>query len=289
MKKNIVQSNSSVKNFEEYKNIIDNLISNKQIDLFKKQDNYFDLTGNFWIVDKYIAKGGQVEPNFVANTFSAFDNAIDAGYAISIPVQILDDDSIVCFSHKNISKVIPTESGYLNKLNLQEIKQMKLGEKQEQIPTLDEALTYIAGRTPIIVEIHNDGMIGKFEDKVLASIKQYIKKFNCYNQIAIMSINPYTLEYCFENYPYITRILKSGQFTEKMYGSIPTRKLKKLKLSKLAHADFLCYSSELLPCRVVKKHKFAGVIASNVINQNQYMTVAKHCDNIIFNNFKPTI
>lgn len=289
MKKDIVQINSSVKNFEEYKQIIDTLISNKQIDLFKKQNNYFDLTGNFWIVDKYIAKGGQVEPSFVANTFSAFDNAIEAGYAISIPVQILDDDSIVCFSHKNISKVIPNESGYLNKLNLKEIKQMKLGEKQEQIPTLDEALAYIAGRTPIIIEIHNDGTIGKFEDKVISSIKQYIKNFNCYNQIAIMSINPYSLQYCYENYPYITRILKSGQFTEKMYGSISTRKLKKLKLSKLAHADFLCYSAELLPCRAVKKHKFAGVIASNVINQNQYMTVAKHCDNIIFNNFKPTI
>ena len=120
-------------------------------------------------------------------------------------------------------------------------------EKKEKILTLDEALDFIDNNTPIIIEINNDGMIGRIEDKVLASLQKYITKHKCVNNVAIMGINPYTLQYCFEQCPYITRILKSGNFSEKMYGSIPTKKLKKLSYYKITNADFICYSSELLP------------------------------------------
>ena len=275
--------------FEKYKNNIDTLINNKQIDKLKLQPDYFEITNNYWIVDKYIAMNGQVSIDTFPNTFSAYTQAIKDGYAICIPVQILDDDNIVCFSHKSLSKVINTASGYINKLSLSELKEIKLNDLDERVPTLDEALDFIAGKTPIIIEISNEGMIGKFEDKILTSLQKYISKYNNYSQVAISSINPYTLQYCFNQYPYITRILKSGSFKEKMFGSIKTSKLKKLKYFKITHADFICYSYELLPSRCVSKHKPVGILASGVVNQNQYIAVAPYADNIVFSNFKPTI
>jgi len=284
--KNIINKDLS---FEEYKNIIDELITNKKIDKLKLQANYFDITNNYWIVDKYIAKNGQYSPDTFPNTLSTYSSAIKQGYALCIPVQILDDSNIVCFSHKNISKVIPTTSGYLNNFTLDELKKVSLNEKNETIPTLEEALNHIANQTPIIIEIQNEGMIGKFEDKVLALLQKYISKHNCHNNVAIMSINPYTLQYCFQQHPYITRILKSGIFSEKMFGSIPTKKLKNLTLYKITHADFISYPAELLPSRKCEKHKPVGILAYNVYNQNQYIKVAPYCDNIIFNHFKPTI
>ena len=132
-------------------------------------------------------------------------------------------------------------------------------------------------------------MIGKMEDKVLSSLQKYITKYNCCNNVAIMSINPYTLQYCYQQFPYITRILKSGIFTEKMYGSIPTKKLKNLKYYKITNADYICYSAELLPSRKCENKKPVGILAYNVCNQNQYIKIAPYCDNIIFNYFKPTI
>ena len=93
----------------------------------------------------------------------------------------------------------------------------------------------------------------------------------------------------YNNYPYVPRILKSGKFEYKMYGSIPTKKLTKLKLYKITAADFICYSHEDLPYRAIRKHKPAGVIAHTVNTQNQYLKVAPHCDNIIFSGFKPYI
>lgn len=275
--------------FDKYKKNIDAFIESKQIDKLKLQPDYFEITNNYWIVDKYIAMNGQISLDTFPNTFSAYSQAIKEGYAICIPVQILDDDNIVCFSHKSLAKVINSTSGYLNKLHLSELKEINLNDNNEKVPTLDEALEFIAGKTPIIIEICNEGMVGKFEDKVLSSLQKYISKYNCYSQVAISSINPYTLQYCFNQFPYITRILKSGNFKEKMFGSIKTKTLKKLKLYKITHADFICYSAELLPSRYVTKHKPVGILASGVNNQNSYLAIAPHADNIIFTNFKPTI
>lgn len=290
MKNNIIKIEANPElSFEKYKRNIDEFISNKQIDKLKLQPDYFEITNNYWIVDKYIAMSGQVSADLFPNTLSAYKQAIKGGYAICIPVQILDDENIVCFSHKSLAKVLNSTSGYLNKLTLNELKEIKLNDDGETAPTLDEALDFIAGQTPIIIEINNEGMIGKFEDKVLSSLQKYISKYNNYSQVALLSINPYTLQYCFQQNPYITRILKSGNFKDKMFGSIPTKKLKKLKLYKITHADFICYSQELLPCRCVSKHKPVGIIASGVTNQNQYISVAPYIDNIVFSNFKPTI
>lgn len=275
--------------FDEYKNKIDELISTKKIDKLKLQEDYFDICGNYWIVDKYIACGGSFNEELTPNTLETYNQAINEGYALAIPVRMLDDENIVCFAHQNISKVIPTTSGYLKKLTLPEVKELKLNDNGDKIPTLSEALDFIAGRTPVIIEIINDGMVEKFEDKVISILQKYITEYDCYENVAIMSINPHTLEYFFNHYPYVTRILKSGNFKDKMYGSFKTTKLKKLKFYKITHADFICYGNELLPSRVIKKHKPVGVIAHNVTNQNQYISVAEHCDNIIFKNFKPTI
>ncbi|MGN0961089.1 MAG: hypothetical protein ACI4PF_02680 [Christensenellales bacterium] len=282
-------NNTNRLSFDEYKNIIDELIKSKKIDKLKLQENYFDICNNYWIVDKYIATDGVIDETLTPNTFSAYAQTIENNYAISIPVQMLDDKNLVCFSHQNISKIIPSTSGYLKKLSLPEVKELNLNEQGEKIPTLDEALDFIANRTPIIIEIINDGMVEKFEDKVITAIQKYILKYDCYENVAVMSMNPYTLEYFFEHYPYITRILKSGSFKDKMYGSFKTRKLKKLKYYKITHSDFIAYSNELLPCSTVEKHKPVGIIAHSITNQNQYISIAEHCDNILFKNFKPTI
>lgn len=275
--------------FDEYKNIIEELIRTKKIDKLKLQEDYFDICNNYWIVDRYIATDGVFDESLTPNTLHTYEQAILNNYALSIPVQMLDDGNIVCFSHQNLSKIIPSMSGYLRKLSLSEVKDLKLNEDGAQVPTLNEALNFVANRTPIVIEIINDGMVERFEDKVINILKEYIDKFDCHENVAVMSINPHTLEYFFNNYPYITRILKSGQFKDKTYGSFKTKKLKKLKYYKITHADFIAYSGELLPNVTVEKHKPVGTIAHSVTTQAQYLAVAEHCDNIMFKNFKPTI
>lgn len=275
--------------FAEYKDTIDKLIETKTLNKLKLREDYFDISGNFWLAHNYIASDGVCNENSTPNTLKTYENAIKNKYAISIPIQMLDDGNIVCFTHRNISKVVPTESGYLKTMTLSQVKQIKLNKDNETIPTLEEALDFIANRTPIVIEIINDGMVEKFEDKVITILSKYIATYDCYENVAVMSINPDTLEYFLNTYPYITRILKSGFFSEKMYGSFKTKKLKKLKYYKQTLADFIAYSYELLPNVSVKKYKPVGVIAYTITAQSQYLAIAEHCDNIIFRNFEPKI
>ena len=74
-----------------------------------------------------------------------------------------------------------------------------------------------------------------------------------------------------------------------MYGSFKTKKLKKLKYYKITQADFIAYSYNLLPAVAVEKHKPVGTIAYTITTQQQYLTTAEHCDNIIFKGFEPKI
>lgn len=278
-----------VETFDEYKNLIDTLVKNEQLGEFRLNSKYYEISRNSWIIDKYIARDGVVEEEYAPNTKSAYEYAIKNKFAISIPVRMIDDGSLVCFAHKSLNKVINTASGYTNNMSLAELKNLDLNADGEKILTLEEALNCICNRTPIIIDIKNDGMIGKIEDSIITIIDNYIKDNKAFGNVAVMSCNPYCLEYMLQNYPYVPRILKSGKYPYKMYGSIPTKKLTKLKLYKITAADFISYSHEDLPFRAIKKCKPAGVIAHTITNQNQYLKVAPHCDNIIFSGFKPYI
>ena len=183
-----MKNNNRQYSFPEYKDVIDGLIENKSINKLRLQEDYFDICGNYWIVDKSIASDGVCKEGLTPNTLETYDQAIKNKYAITIPVQMLDDESIVCFSHKNISKVVPTASGYLKTMSLAQVKEIKLNENGDTIPTLEEALEHIANRTPIIIEILNDGMVDKFETKVTTMLSKYIADNDCYNNVAIMSI-----------------------------------------------------------------------------------------------------
>ena len=49
------------------------------------------------------------------------------------------------------------------------------------------------------------------------------------------------------------------------------------------------YHGQDVPNRYVKKYKSLPLIATDVNTQEQYLKVVKHCDNITFYGFKPTI
>lgn len=286
IKKAIVKNNEP---FVVRKKQMINLTKNGELEDVRLEENYMEeVLKHNWIIDSYIAKFGYVTDDAPENTLASYKNAIDRNYPILISVQMIDDGEIVCFSHKTLASVTK-ESGYITKMSLSDIKELNIDNTTEKIPTLDEALDFIAGRVPVIIEIHNDGNVGKFEQKIADTLEKYIDKYNLFDSVAIMSLNPYSLEWFLSQAPWFPRILRSGKFKVKMFGSIKTKKLTKLKLYKIALPDYVCYNAKDLPCKYIKKVKPVGVLAFNVKTQNEYMNVAKFCDNIIFDGFEPCI
>lgn len=265
------------------------LSKNHELEEVRLNENYMeDVLKHNWIIHSYIAKYGFVTEDAPENTLKAYSNAIEKNYPILLGVQMIDDGEIVCFSHKTLSSVTK-ESGYVSNMSLSEIKELTIGETQETIPTLDEALELIQGKVPVIIDIFNDGNVGKLEQKVADTLDKYISKYELFDSVAVMSLNPYSLEWFLNQAPWFPRILRSGKFKVKMFGSIKSKKLTKLKLYKVALPDYVCYNAKDLPCKYIKKVKPVGILAYNVKTQNEYMEVAKYCDNIIFDGFEPTI
>ncbi len=275
--------------FEQHKNYITNLLKSKKLDCFKFDPCYFETMGNMWLIEKYIAKYGVIKEDAPENTLPAFTEAINLGYSILISVQMLHDDTLVCYKNKSLAK-LNNENGYVANTTLEEIKALRYNNSTESVPTLAEALDHIGGKTPVIIELLNETAVGKCEELLVKTLNDYSVKFNCFHSIAIMAINPYSLEWLYRNAPWYTRIVKSCSFPNtKIYANIKTKRLKKLKFHKIAHADFVSYNSKELPNRYIKKCKPVGVLAYNVTTQEEYEKVIKHSDNIIFSGFDPHI
>lgn len=255
----------------------------------KFADDYFEIMQNEWLLDKYIAKLGISNTNYPHETKAEIDSAIAGGFAISLAVQSLKDDTIICYKHKSLGELTGLNA-YASNLTYEEIKDLTIKDTNEHILTLEEALEYIAGRTEVIVEIYNEAFVGKMESNVEKICDTYSEKYNAIGKLAIMSINPYSLIWFNENAPWYTRILKAGCFKcFKTYANIKVKKLKKLKYLKDTQADFVAYNAKDLPSKYIKRKKIVGVLANNVLSQEEYKAVMPYSDNIIFSNFEPEI
>ncbi len=96
------------------------------------------------------------------NTLRSFQKAIELGAdAIELDVRKSKDNYIVVIHDDNIEKTTNGE-GLVSNLNLNQIKSYSAN-KNEKIPTLEEALDFIGNRVKVFVELKELGL----EEKVL--------------------------------------------------------------------------------------------------------------------------
>lgn len=235
-----------------------------------------------WLVEKYVAHRGLHDEESPENSLSAFEKAIQKGYVIELDVQQIADGTVVVFHDSSLSR-LTGQDGYLKNLIQEDLSACYLGGTKETIPTLQQALDLIDGRTPIIIEIKNTLKVGSLESATLDILKNYKGQF------AIMSFNPYVLSWFKENAPEILRGQLSAFFKKDKLSIIKKVVLKKMLLNKVAQPNFIAYEAEHLPNRYVRKFNNLPLLAWTVRSQEEYMRVVKYCDNIIFENFEPKI
>jgi glycerophosphoryl diester phosphodiesterase len=104
------------------------------------------------------------------NTLRSFKIALELGVdAVELDVRKTKDNEIVVIHDPDIKRTT-SGSGLVSDLSLQQIKSFST-EKNEKIPTLEEALDFIACRVKVFVELKEAGI----EDQVLKIIRK--KKF----------------------------------------------------------------------------------------------------------------
>lgn len=238
---------------------------------------------NSWLVETPIAHRGLHDKTRPENSLSAFAKAIEEGYAIELDVQLIADGTVVVFHDESLSRLTDND-GYIKFLNKSDLEILKLTGSKEKIPTLEEVLSFVDGKVPLLIEIKNTSKVGELEKNTLELLKKYDGEY------AIQSFNPYVLEYFYKHAPEIPRGQLSGYFKDVKLSFFKRYALKSMVLNKkVSHPDFISYEGKHLPNRYVKKYKTLPLLAWTVKSQSEYLKVVKYCDNIIFEGFEPKI
>ncbi len=235
-----------------------------------------------WIVTTPIARYGLTTEDYPENTTAAIENAVKNNCPVMLSAQSLDDGTIICYPYKNLS-ALTSGNGYVQTLSFADVKDLKISNTQYVIITLEEALQIIDSKVPFMINIFNEGQIGKVEATIYDLIKNYE------SPVAIVSANPDTVIWFKENASNILRGIRSGKFESKTYGSYKTKKLAKLKYTTECQPDFILYNACDLPNRFVKKYNFLPIIAYNVRNEVEYLHAVRYCDNVVCTGFIPSI
>ena len=90
------------------------------------------------------------------NSLAAFQRAVDAGYGIELDVQLSADRIPVVFHDATLSRMCGIDRR-VDELTFAELRQLSLGNTKEQIPSFQEALAFVNGKVPLLVELchHN--------------------------------------------------------------------------------------------------------------------------------------
>lgn len=138
-----------------------------------------------WLARVPIAHRGYHDMNTTRweNTLSAFDAAIDKGYAIECDVHLSADGVPVVF-HDEALKRLTGQAGLVHEKTAAELAQMKIGGTGDHVPTLAEMLARVRGRVPLVIELK--GIEGK-DDGLVAAVAAALDGYD--GRAAIMSFD----------------------------------------------------------------------------------------------------
>ena len=234
-----------------------------------------------WLFSRPIAHRGLHDTEVPENSLLAFEKAINEGFPIEIDVRPIDDGTVVVFHDERLTRMTDRD-GYVCNLTDADLKEIRLKNSDQKIPTFAEVLEFVNGRAPLLIEIKNESKVGTLERNTLELLNSYKGEF------AVQAFNPYSLEIFKKNAPQIQRGQLSCFFEKADLSLIKRAVLKRLKLNKVSSPDFISYAGKDLPNKYVTKTKLP-VLAWTARSNADMEKFLPYCDNIIFENFIPVL
>jgi glycerophosphoryl diester phosphodiesterase len=123
--------------------------------------------------------GGEIPEN----SLSAFKKAIDEGVGIELDVQLSKDGVVMVFHDYTLKRMTGVEK-LLSDLDFSELSKLTLLKTEEKIPTLEEVLSLVDGKVPLLVELKGENLDSSLCGKTAEVLKNYKGDF------CIESFNP---------------------------------------------------------------------------------------------------
>ncbi len=139
------------------------------------------------------------------NSIGAFDAAIKAELPIEFDVRLTEDQQAIVFHDGNLQRLTGVDQS-VAATTLREMQRLNIAGTDERPPSLAEALEFINGRVPVLIEMKASRPPGPLEWAVLKEIEDY------QGLAAVQSFSPKSLRWFRENAPQVIRGQISGSY-----------------------------------------------------------------------------
>lgn len=237
-----------------------------------------------WLKDYSYAHRGLHNAEFPENSMPAFENAITHGYAIELDVHLSKDGVLMVFHDDELTRMTG-EQGSIGDHTAQELQSMKLAGSNYGIPTLDEVLELVMGRTPLLIELKNIGRAGKLEIALYDRVKRYDGRF------ALQSFSPFSMRWYLKNAPDILRGQLSGDFRSGA-GEISRWKIWvvcHLMTNMMCRPNFINYEQNGVENRVIRRLRKNGtpIFAWTIRTDVEARDARPFVDALVFEGIEP--
>lgn len=199
-----------------------------------------------WLATRPIAHRGLHGVGAPENSLPAFEAAAQAGYPIELDVHMLPDGTVIVFHDDDLLRATRTARSLSEETGLS-IRAHKLFGTSHGIPTLDEVLSLVAARVPVLVEIKNRPALPGVEQAVYRRLERY------HGELAIQSFNPFAVAWFGKHAPHILR----GQLAGPLEDDEGLTRFQRFAMRRLlgtlwSRPHFINYDLRALPDRLVQ-------------------------------------
>src|SRR5512147_108799 len=131
-----------------------------------------------WLLETPIAHRGLHDARYgvIENSLPAFWTAARGGFPAELDVRLLADGAVVVFHDRDLDRMTGA-TGPIAARNARELRAILLSGgaagddpriDDARIPLLSDVLDLIAGATPLLIEVKNEGEVGPLERALLA-------------------------------------------------------------------------------------------------------------------------
>ncbi len=199
----------------------------------KKQTEAFFAKNGAMYAHRGLHGGGVPE-----NSLAAFDLACENGYGMELDVHITADDKLCVFHDGTLKRMCGVE-GKVEEKTVSELRELRLADTDQYIPTFDEVLELVNGRAPLIVEVKGEKVNTRVCELTAAALDNYKGEY------CIESFNPKYVAWFKKHRPNVIR----GQLSAKMKNknaktAVKLRNffLRHMLLNFMSRPDFLAYA-----------------------------------------------
>lgn len=237
-----------------------------------------------WIREIPIAHRGLYNEKYPENSIGAFKNAVKHKYSIELDIQFTKDKKIVVFHDSNLYRMTKDERNIYD-VDYEELKELRLLNSDENIPTIEDVLEVVDGKVGILIEIKNSKDIFDLCEGLYSIVKRYNGKYS------IQSFNPFVLVWYKNNANNVLRGQIAG-LTRYSYRNLSWCKkfaLKNMILNFKTKPDYIAYSIRGIdkPRIAYLRNKGIPIISWTIKNKEDMIYACKYSDNIIFEGFYP--